>query len=586
MNHPIFGPAQAGLQWLSDRVWKVEHAFERANAQRQHTQGGAARITLLLVLLGVGFTLVAGFAVRAALVEVSTPSRNAALLTGARAPLVDRNGSLLAADVYIYDLFVDSSDMTSDDRLRVRRSLEKLYPNVSKQAFDRAFSGGRPTLLMQRMTESERARLLSYGLPGVSFDARRVRGYPLAETAAHYIGMAQLDHGGVSGAEYAFDGDIRANASSDSPVMLALDLRVQGALEHEMRVMAEDQHPEGAFGLVTNVRTGEVIAMASYPDFDLNQYGTASDLRKKNVGANNVYEVGSIFKVITLAVALDTGTATTASTYDVTQPFTIGRRRITDFRGANRVITLEEVFTHSSNIGTSQIISAVGIDKATQYYKSLGLFRRADIELREAANPLLPPKWSLDSLASTSFGHGMNITALSYAEAVGAALNGGWLRPLTLRKYQPGQPLRGQRVFSVNTSRTMLDFMRQNAIKGSGKRANVTGLRVGGKTGSAHKPQNGRYGQTDLVASFAAVFPTDGPVDGDRYLVLILFDSPKGSAQTGGIRRGGAVAAPVAANVITRIAPFVGVTRRDDVFAAPDWDTAPIIGDNETGGTQ
>ncbi len=589
---PFISSTQSGFQWVADRVWKVEHAFERANATGVKARSARMRIFAILVGLGMAYACLMIAAASASL--LNSPGQIAALTgqANARAQIVDRNGQLLATDVNDYDLFVDPTDMTGPDRVYVRNAMAQIFPQLSRDLLDKAFKGDGRMLLLPMQKAAVRDRILSYGLPGVSFEAQRVRAYPLGVTGAFYIGMTKRAGEGMSGVEKAFQDQIAGNAigkdgvAKDQPVQVAMDLRVQGALENEMRAMAIDTKSVGAVGIITNVRTGEVLAMASYPEFDLNRPGAYEESHKRNHAAVDRYEVGSIFKVISIAVGMDTGTASLNSTYDVSQPLVIGTRKIHDMHSKAPLYSLEDVFIQSSNIGTSRVALNAGVDSVTRYYDALGLFRSADIELSEPASPIYPknPKdWSQLTLAQSAFGQGMAITPLSYAEAVGAVLNGGCLRPLTLKKYDGTTPLACNRVFSAATSRTMLDLMRENVLKGTGGRANAPGLRVGGKTGSAQKPAKGGYDATALISSFAAVFPTDGAIDGDRYLVQIMFDSPQGSPLSNGGRLGGAVAAPVAGRVIDRIAPFLGVARKEDKFTTPQWDKAPIQSEDVTG---
>jgi len=584
-GHSFIDSTQSGFQWVADRMWKVEHAFERVNAASQERISNVRmRIFFILVVLSVVYLVLAGFAVRSALAGTGV-SGGLPVMANTRADLVDRNGYMLATDVFNYDLFVDPTDMTAEDRPLIKRALISLLPDMPREALDKAMNGKGPTIVMGMLKPSDRAMLLSHGLPGVSFEPAKVRGYPLGVTGSFYVGGTERGGDGVAGIERALNEQIIDAGKHGQKIELAMDMRVQGALENELRAAAIEQQALGAVGIITNVQTGEVIAMANWPEYDPNQAGQYSNDQKFNRAAAARYEVGSIFKVISIAIGLESGTATLGSVYDARNPYAIGRRRISDFHATNKMMTLEDVFVHSSNIGVALLAKDVGQDTMTRYYESLGLFRAAEVELYESATPIVPKKWNEGSLASSSFGHGMSISPLSYAQAVGAVLNGGYLRPLTLLKHDPSVELKGERIFSASTTRQMLDLMRVNVLKGSGTRANAPGLRVGGKTGSAEKPAKGGYDRRNLISSFAAVFPSDGPIEQDRYLVLIMFDAPQGTKETYGLRTGGWIAAPVAGRVIDRIAPFVGVARGDDKFSLADWDKARVAMDEEQSGT-
>lgn len=267
-----------------------------------------------------------------------------------------------------------------------------------------------------------------------------------------------------------------------------------------------------------------------------------------------------------MAIGLDAGVASPESTFDAREPYKLGYRTIHDYHAARKILSLVEVFQHSSNIGTAKLAVGIGPQRMGQYFSGLGLTTPAKVELIESARPLTPKVWNDDAVASTSFGHGINVSPLALARAYGAVLNGGKLIPMTIHKLEPGAKVDGPRVMSERTSLQMLSIMRANVAgeAGSGRSANIAGLSVGGKTGTGEKydPAIRGYNHSRQVSSFAAVFPTYGPVDTKRYFVLVLLDEPKGTAASAGYSTGGWVAAPAAGRIIERIAPFLNVTRR------------------------
>ena len=417
------------------------------------------------------------------------------------------------------------------------------------------------------------------GLAGVSFEPEQRRVYPLGATAAHLIGFSDRGGQGLAGAERAFNTQIRDDSGETGPLALSIDLRVQAALEEELTRTAADQQALGGVGLVTDVHTGEILGMASWPDFDPGAPGDAPPEALLNRAAASVYEMGSTFKGLTIAVGLESGKVTRESTFDARQPLRMAGRTVRDFHAENRVLTLDEVFTKSSNIGTSRIALAIGPQIFSDSLKNWGLFEAAPVELVESARPILPAKWNENTLASASFGHSISVTPLQLAAAIQPIVNGGTYVPLTIRKRERNVRPPVRRVLSEATSASMLALMRLNVTDGSGRSANVKGLRVGGKTGTGEKVINGAYSSTMNISSFAAVFPTDGPPKTKRYFVLILLDEPKGSATSMGQRTGGWVAAPAVGRVINRIAPFLGVARVADPVAPPP---APVIAQLET----
>ena len=562
------GGAPAAWRWLIERVWRLEHAFERSRAAGKAEDDTRIRIFFVMALFGCAFLVLAVGATRAAVFAGGNGNSYTASTDGARGDLVDRNGQLLAVDLVHYALYIDPKDVW--DPKATRKVLGKALPQVPAKRLDEAVFGARRSFLVGGMTPAEKDAVFDLGLPGVQFEDDPRRVYPLGASAAHFIGFVDKGGRGLAGAEKALDKPVRDAAAKgpDGATALSLDLRVQAALEDEVRKAAIEFQAKGAVGIVTNVHTGEILGMTSFPDYDPNRLDLASNEQMTNHAAASVYEMGSTFKAFTVAIGLDTGAATPASTFDARQPFKLGYRTIHDFHATQKILTLVEVFQHSSNIGTAILAERIGGERLSRYFAALGLTRPAKVELLESARPLTPKKWDDDAVASTSFGHGIDVSPLALAQAMGALLNGGTLQPLTILKMAPGVRPEGPRAISEETSQQMLQIMRANVTGGSGKSANIPGLTVGGKTGTGEKydPAIKGYNHQRQVSSFAAVFPTEGAIEADRYFVLVLLDEPKGNAASHGLSTGGWVSAPAAGRVIARIAPFLGVKRQADIF--------------------
>ena len=549
-------------RWLAESVWRVEHAFERSKAEGRAADDTRLRIFFILVIFSLAFATLAVDASRAALFsKIRGGGAGAPLPAGARADLVDRNGRLLALNLPHFGLYLDPREVW--DREETRRGLTAVLPQLSRERLAKALGSNRREYLIGGLTPQQRERVRNLGLPGVAFEEEERRVYPLGASASHLIGFADSGGEGLAGAERALDGELRQAAAAHRPIRLAVDLRIQGVLEDELARGMADHQALAAVGVVTDVHTGEILALASLPDYDPNDPGAAPPEAKLNRAAASVYEMGSTFKIFTFAMGLDSGVATVRSTYDATQPLRIGSRLIHDYHATRQVMTLEDVFLHSSNIGTARLALMAGGERLTSYFERFGLLAPAKVELVESARPLAPRDWNENTVASASFGHAISVSPLAVAAGVGAIMNGGTYVPLTIEKRPAGWKPQERRVVSPETSRAMLDLMRANVASkaGSGGKADAPGLRVGGKTGSAEKAIGGRYERNKLVSSFAAVFPTDGALEAPRYLVLILMDEPKGNKESFGFATAGWTAAPVAGRVIDRIAPFVGVAR-------------------------
>ena len=571
---PVRGPGA----WL----WWLDRAFERARASGKAEDDTRLRIFFVMALFAAAFATLGLVATKAALFSgLDAAGAGVGLPPASRADLVDRNGDVLAVDLVHYGLYVTPREIS--DPAATKAALLSALPTLSLAHLDTALTGPHKQYYLAGDINPEvKDRIHDLALPGVTFAEESARTYPLGETAVHVIGFAGKDGRGLAGAEKAFDSEIREQAGRE-PVTLSIDLRVQGALQDELTTAAEHFGVQDAVGMVVNVRTGEILAMSSWPHFDPNQPGKANPAAMINHAAATVYEPGSVFKVFTLAMGLDAGTTTVDKVYDVHTPLVLPGQIIHDYDKGDVNLPLWEVFTHSSNIGAARMALEAGAANMDHYWHAFGLYQKAPSELVESARPLLPAKLSSNAVATMAFGHSISITPLMIASGMSSILNGGIYRPLTLKKLEPGQaPAPGRRVIKASTSRTMLNLMRLNATIGTGRKADIPGYRVGGKTGTATKLVHGHYSEGKLnLASFAAIFPTDGPLDEDRYFVLIMMDEPHATAETGGFTTGGVVSAPIAGKVIARIAPFLGV-RRIAATVAPD-PKAPVDAQALTG---
>ena len=555
-------------RWLTELVWRLEHGFERARADARPEEDTRVRIFLILIVFSCVFGgLAIGASYKALFAPANGLGRGVNPNALVRGDLTDRNGELLATNIVHYGLYIDPAEIW--DRDLAYRQIRRALPRISAERLKKVLGGDRRLIALTGLTPQEKAAVHDLALGGVTFEPEDRRAYPLGTSAVHLIGDADTGGQGVSGAELAFNDEIRAAGQRGQAFPLSIDLRVQGVLENELAAAAIKNQAKGAVGIVTDVQTGEVLGMASWPTFNSSDRGAAPDGATLNRAVSGHYEMGSVFKTFTVAAGLDTGRADMNTLFDASQAFQIGDRKIKDFHAQNRVMTLEEVYLHSSNIGTSQLAVQMGPDVMRSYFQRLGLLDAARIELKESAKPVVPRRWDNSTLASLSFGYGIMITPAQMIQAMGALTNGGRMIPLSLRKggARGAQP---QQVVTEETSRTILDLMRRNVVKGSGGFADAPGLRVGGKTGSANKLVGGRYDPSHALGSFAAVFPVDGPLNGKRYAILIVMDEPGTYPKTGAY-----VAAPAVRNIADRIAGFLGVERRQDRWRTASGEKIP-----------
>ncbi len=564
-GRPVTGiktPALEGLAAkigtrVSALIWDVENAYGRSRSHDRAQDDPRFRIFLVMASFSFVFLVLMGGATYAALFADKARvgyGNSRPMLT--RGDLVDRNGLLLATNITHYGLYIDPREVW--DVGVVRSQLLAALPRVSKAKLDRVLSGERRLIVATGLTPQEKAAVHDLALGGVTFEPEDRRVYPLGASASHLLGRSDTGGEGVSGVELAFDREIRNAGMGGDDFPISIDMRVQGVVENELAAAVAEASAKAGIAVVADVHTGEILGMASYPTYDPNKPVTSGNDATLNRVTSAHYEMGSIFKAYAIAAGVDTGRADRGTLFDASKPFFIGSRRITDFHAKNKIMTLEEVFLHSSNIGTSRLAVEMGDEVMRDYFKRLGLLDAAPIELRESARPTYPQKWGDSTLASLSFGYSIMSTPLQTVAAYGALTNGGRYVAPTLRR-GGNRNAETRQVISPETSAVMLELMRGNVARGSGGRANAPGLRVGGKTGSANKLVNGRYNPTVAVGSFAAVFPADGPVNAKRYSVFVLIDEPGHYPRTGGF-----VAAPAVGRIADRIAEFLNVARKDD----------------------
>ncbi|HHZ08334.1 MAG TPA: penicillin-binding protein 2, partial [Rhizobiales bacterium] len=486
----------------------------------------------------------------------------ASRVTASRPDIVDRNGEVLATDIKTASLFAEPRRIVDADE--VIEKLSTVLPDLdAEQTYHKLKSGAGFVWLKRQLTPRQQGAIMQLGLPGIGFRTEKRRFYPGGATASHIVGLTNIDNQGIAGLEKYIDdqglADLQASglavAEDLKPVRLSIDIRVQHIVHDELERSMERYNAIAAGAVILNVKTGEVMAMASLPDFDPNNPVNALDKDRLNRMSAGVFEMGSTIKSFTTAMALDSGKVTMASTFDATRPITIGRQTIRDFHGKGRVLSVPEVFIYSSNIGSAREADVVGIEGHREFLKRLGLLDRLRTELPEVARPTEPKVWKKVHSITIAFGHGMSTTPLQTAVGAAALMNGGRLIPPTfLPRTEEEAAALATQVLKPKTSEDMRYLYRLNAEKGSGKRAEVPGYRVGGKTGTAEKVVNGRYSSDKRFNAFLAAFPMDDP----QYVVLTIIDEPKpekpGMGATSGLN-----AAPTVANIIRRAAPLLGV---------------------------
>ena len=545
-----------------------------------------ARLGLAIVAFAGIFSVIAFRLVMFATVAENHSGRRSVsqdAIATARPDILDRNGEILATDVKTPSLFAEPRKIIDVDE--AVELLTAVLPDLdASEVRDRLSSKRGFVWLKREITPSQQREIHRLGIPGVGFLTENKRVYPNGPTVSHEIGYVNIDNQGIAGIEKWLDGQglaalHMAGLATDQlqrPVNLAVDLRVQHALREELAAAREKYKAKASAGVIADVNTGEIVAMVSEPDFDPNNPRIANDPDHLNRLTTGVYEMGSTFKALTLAMALDSGRISLSSSFDARMPLRYGKFEINDFHAQRRVLTVPEIFTYSSNIGTARMALSLGVEYHKAFLRKLGQLDRLRTELPESAEPLVPKHWGELNTVTIAFGHGLSVAPLQAVMGISALVNGGKMIPPTFLKRDQAEADRlAERVIKPETAEKMRYLMRLNVEKGTATRANVMGYYVGGKTGTSEKVVGGRYSKTKVLTSFTAILPADKP----RYLLLIMLDEPQGLPETHGFSTSGWNAVPVGAKVIERVAPLLDILPRFDL---PKADHLLLVSAKET----
>jgi cell division protein FtsI (penicillin-binding protein 3) len=495
-------------------------------------------------------------------------------VAAARPDILDRNGAILATDIKVTSIFAEPRRII--DRDDAIDHLTAIFPDLDQRELrDRLNSRKGFVWVKRAVTPEQQQEVYHLGLPGIGFMQENKRVYPNGPVAAHVLGYANIDGIGISGLEKYIDGegladlhDAGFNLTNEDlrPVVTSLDLDATYALRDELAQGIDKFKAKAGAAAIVDVNTGEVIAMASLPDFDPNNPVDALDPNRINRMSVGVYEMGSTFKALSVAMALDCGKVTLNSQIDARDSLRYGHFTIHDFHAQHRFLTVPEVFTYSSNIGAARMALMVGVDGHKAFLAKLGQMTRLRTELPESAEPLVPKHWGELNTMTIAFGQGLNVAPLQALMAVGALVNGGiMIKPTFLKRGEEDAKRDAPRVIKPQTSESLRYLMRLNAEIGSARKADVDGYFVGGKTGTADMIVHGRYVQDKVRTTFMAIVPADKP----KYLIFTMLDEPQGLPETGGYRTAAWNAGVITGKIIARVGPLLGVAPRFTPPAEP-----------------
>ncbi len=559
-------------------------AIEAENKRRRHEEmadKARQRSEGRLLLLGLAFFCAFGvIGMRMGTLASSVPEEPRASavgnpIIGQRSDIVDRNGRILATNLQTHSLYAHPQDMI--DPLHAAAGLATIFPELDEEELIADFTGDRKFMWVRRQISPEQMQAVhDIGSPGLLFGPREMRLYPNGPIAAHILGgasygregVASAEVIGVAGVERQFDAFLRDPANEGAPLELSIDLTVQAAAEQVLAGGMSLMNAKGATSILMDIHTGEVISMVSLPDFDPNNRprvlteGDQSDSPLFNRAVQGVYELGSVFKIFTVAQAMELGLVNPNTLIDTQGPLSWGRFRIRDFRDYGPELSTTDVIVKSSNIGTARIAMMIGADRQREFLGSLGFLEATPVEMIEAPTgaPLLPRNWSEISTMTISYGHGLSSSPLHLATAYASLLNGGTRVEPTLLRME--NAVVGERVVSEAVSRRSMSMLRQVVQDGTASFGEVPGYEVGGKTGTADKPRTrgGGYYDDKVIATFATAFPASDP----QYVLVVTLDEPSENSGEEPRRTAGWTAVPVAAEMIRRVAPLLDLRPQVD----------------------
>jgi cell division protein FtsI (penicillin-binding protein 3) len=536
---------------------KLASPFTKSNSNVSKNNSGTSILYQRLYIVIIVF-ISAFFLVSTKLIRVSTGNKeafaqNANQKNIGRNEIVDRNGALLAVDLDIVSLYAVPKLLLEPKYAADK--LAKIFPELKKEELTKSLQSGKNFAWIKRnITPKQQYQVNNLGMPGLEFEKGSKRIYTQGSLFSHILGYVDTDGNGIAGIEKQFDANLKDH--KNGKLQLAVDVRVQSIVHDELIKSINEFNAKGGIGIVMDANNGEVLSMVSMPDFDPHHANIAKPENLFNQFSLGVYEIGSIMKGLTIAMAVETNAVSLRDVYYVKAPIKASRFVIHDYKPKFSYLSVPEIFMHSSNIGTAMISLEVGGAKQRKFLKQFGLFDPLQIELPEKGQPMYPSEknWSDISTMTISFGHGIAITPLHFMRAAVSLVNGGYVYEPTLFKTDNTEPKPITRILSEETSNTMRKLMRLTVEHGSGKKANAKGYLVGGKTGSAEKSKRGGYSKSEKLSLFFSAFPINNP----RYVTLVILDDPRPNANTP-YTGGGWTAAPLTGRIVSRIAPLLNV---------------------------
>ena len=476
--------------------------------------------------------------------------------TDTRGLILDRNNNPLTANLRLGSIKVYPNKVF--DKNSFVFNVRNIFPDLSSKKLMQRLNGNSSFWLKRNIPNQYLQQAYDMGETGIEIIPSYLRKYPHGELVSHIVGDVDIDNVGISGIEKSFNNELLKDKDK---LISSIDIQIQYAVRDELLLAIKKFRAIGASGILMDINTGEIISMVSLPDFNPNnRTEDVKNLKYFNKNTLGTYEFGSVMKTFTAAIGLEENKFNLDTKYSIPKRIKVGDNRVVDVHAPcdESECTVHDIFVHSSNVGTIQMVRDIGTNLQQIYLDRLGFLNKIDLNLPELGTPRQPDPWREVNTDSISYGYGLSISPLHLTVATASVLNGGYLVTPTFKKQLNYEKKDTDRIFSKKTSDEMKYLFNQVVLEGSAKEAfkNSTNKSiVGGKTGTARTIKNGVYNKDHKLTSFIAVFPIHEP----KYVLLTVIDRPRGLEKDFYWTYAGYNSARVSKEIIDRIGPILAI---------------------------
>jgi len=453
-----------------------------------------------------------------------------------RRSIVDQNNNLLAYNIKTHDLLIRTKKIKNFENLNLKLKIK--FPDIDLKKI-KNLNGKSFHIIKKNLNPSEYNKAISLGEPSIELVSNEARIYPQKNLFSHIIGNVDTDNQGVSGIEKFLNDDLIDQSKIEKPVVLSLDQNLQFIIHQTLTEGLKVFSAKGASAVLINANNGKVVSMVSLPDYNLNERSINNQDNYFNKNTKGLYEMGSVFKTFAIANGLEFGKISREKIYnDLPSQVTCGKFVIEEYKYSKdkKNLSVNDILVESSNIGTIRVVQDTGLENYQNFLKKIGIFDYSKVELPEVSAST-NVRWGKCRTLTASFGHGINTSPLQLTRAFASIINGGNLYETSILKNKPVKV--SSKIMSESNSEIMREILRTNVDKkyyrgGSGRKADINGYDVMGKTGTALKPSKSQKGYSNEILN---VFTSAFQVDGNYYALTVLIDEPKGSSELWGHNR-------------------------------------------------